>query len=39
MDITDTTEPVMPFCRILDEADCDMHFSIVIGQNRLYPHP
>ena len=26
MDITDTTETVMPFCRILDEADCDMHF-------------
>lgn len=27
MEVTDAMEPVMAFCRILDEADCDMHFS------------
>lgn len=26
MEVTDAMEPVMAFCRILDEADCDMHF-------------
>ena len=26
LDATDTTEPVMALCRILDEADCDLHF-------------
>ncbi|CAL1170450.1 unnamed protein product, partial [Cladocopium goreaui] len=26
MEITDTMEPVMAFCRILDDADCDLHF-------------
>ena len=26
LDSTDITEPVMAFCRILDDADCDMHF-------------
>ena len=26
LDATDITEPVMAFCRILDDADCDMHF-------------
>ena len=25
MEVTDTMEPVMAFCRILDDADCDMH--------------
>ena len=25
-EVTDAMEPVMAFCRILDEADCDMHF-------------
>ena len=26
MEVTDAMEPVMAFCRILDETDCDMHF-------------
>ena len=26
MGVTDATEPVMAFCRILDDADCDLHF-------------
>ena len=26
LDATDTTEPVIALCRILDEADCDLHF-------------
>ncbi|CAE7235693.1 unnamed protein product [Symbiodinium sp. CCMP2592] len=26
LDSTDITEPVMAVCRILDDADCDMHF-------------
>ena len=26
MDVTDATKPVMAFCRILDDADCDLHF-------------
>ena len=26
MEITDTMEPVVAFCRILDDADCDLHF-------------
>ena len=26
MDVTDATEPVMALCRILDDADCDLHF-------------
>ncbi|CAE7253863.1 unnamed protein product, partial [Symbiodinium sp. CCMP2456] len=26
LDSTNITEPVMAFCRILDDADCDMHF-------------
>ena len=26
LDSTDITEPVMAFCRILDDADCNMHF-------------
>ena len=26
LDSTDVSDPVMTFCRILDDADCDMHF-------------
>ena len=26
MDVTDATGPVIAFCRILDDADCDLHF-------------